>query len=81
MQHSTPKLPTHIVRCYSPSRVPTTAVTCFTVDAVLNAVARANPADSIHIRDAVRLRRNKRARARYDAMRSLGMVRTPYGWE
>jgi len=32
---------------------------------------------------AVRRRRlkNLRARARYDALRSLGLKRTPYGWE
>lgn len=28
-----------------------------------------------------RLRRNRARRDRYDAMRSLGMVKTPYGWE
>jgi hypothetical protein len=28
-----------------------------------------------------RKRRNARARARYHALRDLGMVRTPYGWE
>lgn len=31
--------------------------------------------------EAARLRRNRNTRARHDAMRSIGMVRTPYGWE
>lgn len=31
--------------------------------------------------EAQRKRRNADARARYDARRSLGLKRTPYGWE
>jgi hypothetical protein len=31
--------------------------------------------------EASRQRRNRRARERHDAMRSLGLVKTPYGWE
>jgi hypothetical protein len=31
--------------------------------------------------DAARRRRNLNARNRYDALRSIGMVKTPYGWE
>ncbi len=31
--------------------------------------------------EAARLRRNRSARERADVMRSLGMKRTPYGWE
>lgn len=31
--------------------------------------------------EAKRQRRNREARGRYSAMRSLGLVKTPYGWE
>ena len=30
---------------------------------------------------ASRLRQNRNSRERYQAMRDLGMVKTPYGWE
>jgi hypothetical protein len=36
------------------------------------------PADSI---DRKRKLANARRRARYQAMRDLGMIKTPYGWE
>lgn len=32
-------------------------------------------------REASRLRRNRNARERNRAMRDLGLVKTPYGWE
>lgn len=32
-------------------------------------------------REASRQRRNRNARERADVMRSLGLVKTPYGWE
>ena len=32
-------------------------------------------------REASRLRRNRNARERNQAMRDLGMVKTPFGWE
>lgn len=32
-------------------------------------------------REASRLRRNRNARERNQAMRDLGMTKTPYGWE
>ncbi len=31
--------------------------------------------------EAARLRRNRNTRDRNNAMRSLGLVKTPYGWE
>jgi hypothetical protein len=37
--------------------------------------------DAEYAAERKRKRRNSDARARYDAMRSLGLVKTPYGWE
>lgn len=38
--------------------------------------------DGISIKkEQQRKQRNANSRARYQAMRSLGMVKTPYGWE
>ena len=31
--------------------------------------------------EAARQRRNRNARERSDALRSLGLIKTPYGWE
>jgi len=42
-------LPIARVVCFSPDGLPTTAVQCFNVGAILYAVEHANPADSIHI--------------------------------
>ena|GEM_PF-3636387 len=33
------------------------------------------------LREATRIRRNRASRARYNMMRDLGMIKTPYGWE
>ncbi len=43
----------------------------------------AEPPDIARIvrREAARQRRNRNARERADAMRLLGLVKTPYGWE
>ncbi len=42
-------LPIARVTCYSPSGLPTTAVQCFNIGAILYAVEHANPADSVHL--------------------------------
>ncbi len=42
-------LPIASVVCYSPNGLPTTAVQCFNVGAILYAVEHANPADSIRL--------------------------------
>ena len=34
-----------------------------------------------HLRNGAKRRRNRNARERYQAMKSLGMTKTPYGWE
>lgn len=38
-----------VVRHFSPNGTPTTVVTCATPEAVVNAVARGNPADAVKI--------------------------------
>jgi len=43
--------------------------------------AMAEPASDLWKAEQKRKRANARRRARYNAMRSLGMVKTPYGWE
>lgn len=48
---------------------------------VLTAAGEALARAYIAKRDAQRAKRNRAARGRNAAMRSLGLVKTPYGWE
>jgi hypothetical protein len=41
----------------------------------------AQPLTAQDKKDRAKVRRNQKARARYQAMRDLGMIKTPYGWE
>jgi hypothetical protein len=46
-----------------------------------NAAIKAQPPSAEEKANLKRLRRNRQRRDRYEAMRSLGLVKTPYGWE